>query len=94
VTPDASLQLPTIDEIHDLLHSSKVLTTVDLDAAYHNIEIPPEDYKYSSFVTPDSQLVYKTIPQGSKRSPAAFCQVAKYIFDEFIISRLGYSSSF
>lgn len=72
VTTPVSYPLPRMD---DLLHSTKktiYMTTLDLRAGYHQVQVRKEDRNKTSFVTPFGTFRYRVMPFGLRNAPATF----------------------
>lgn len=99
VTTPVSYPLPRMD---DLLHSTKktvYMTTLDLRAGYHQVQVRKEDRDKTSFVTPFGTFRYRVMPFGLRNAPATFQKlidrfrsglpnalVLAYLDDIFILS--------
>ncbi len=64
--------LPRIDDLLDRVGTNCVFSRLDLDSAYHQVLIPPEDRPKTAFVTDEGHYQYKVLPFGLTNAPATF----------------------
>ena len=76
--------LPRIDDLLDRLHGSKVFSSIDLQAGYHQIRISDEDKPKTAMLTPLGQFQWKVLCFGLTNAPATFQRVMNNIFREHI----------
>ena len=61
--------IPTIDEVLQDLNQSKFFSKLDLNSAYHQIELVPESRDITTFGTHDGLYRYKRLMFGYKLCP-------------------------
>lgn len=76
--------LPVIDDYLARLHGKKYFTGLDLKAGFHHVKIAEESIKYTSFVTPDSQMEFVRMPFGLVNAPSNFQRYINLIFKELL----------
>jgi len=64
--------LPYLEQITESLHGAKYLTTLDLQAGYHQIDVAEEDQHKTAFITPFGCYEFLRLPFGLSNSPATF----------------------
>ena len=64
--------LPTMDVLMDKLHGSRIFSKIDLQSAYHQIRIHPNDIEKSAFVTPFGLFEYTVLPFSMCNASATF----------------------
>ena len=64
--------LPRIDELLDCLHGAQYFTALDLQQAYHQVRLQPEDVHKTAFVTHKGQFEYRVLCFGLSNAPATF----------------------
>lgn len=72
--------LPRIDELFDALHGAKFFTALDLDTAYHQIRITPEDIPKTGFICPQGHYEFLVMTFGFTNAPATFQTLMTQIF--------------
>lgn len=88
-------QIPTFDEIVSDLHGACIFSKVDLNDAYHQIELAPESREITTFATPDGLFRFKRLFFGVKCAPEVFQRIiqdllrdipnVRVFFDDIII---------
>lgn len=88
-------QIPTFDEIVSDLHGACIYSKVDLDNAYHQVELDPRSREITTFVTPDGLYRFKRLFFGVKCAPEIFQRImadllrdlpqVRVFFDDIII---------
>ena len=68
---DVHLILP-IQELLCELHDSKVFSQLDMESAYHQIELHPNSRDLTAFITHDGLYRYKRVCFGLSSAPSAF----------------------
>ena len=64
--------LPRMDELLDLLTKAKYFTSLDLQQAYNQVQLLPEDREKTAFVTHLGLYEYKVLCFGLANAPATF----------------------
>ena len=87
--------IPTIDEVLQDLNQSKFFSKLDLNSAYHQIELAPESRDITTFGTHDGLYRYKWLMFGISCAPEMYqkvirqglqdCEGAHNILDDVIV---------
>ena len=64
--------LPRIDDLFDKLQGAKVFSSIDLQSAYHQVRLKPEDVPKTAFTTPFGLFEYMVLCFGLSNAPATF----------------------
>ena len=64
--------LPRAEELFDQLGGAKYFTTLDLQQAYHQVRLKPEDIPKIAFVTHQGHYEYRVLSYGLTNAPATF----------------------
>ena len=64
--------LPRMDDLLDMLVDAKYFTSLDLQQAYHQVQLLPEDCEKTAFVTHLGLYEYKVLCFGLANAPATF----------------------
>jgi hypothetical protein len=72
-TTNATPIYRTTDIIHQC-GKSRIYTTMDLAAGYHQIKMNPDSVDKTAFRTPDGLYNWLRMPQGVKNGPGEFCR--------------------
>ena len=67
-----SYPLPRIDDMLDNLSGAGVVTCLDLQQAYHQIQLAEEDVPKTAFHTPIGMFEYKVLLFGLSNAPSTF----------------------
>lgn len=73
VTKKNNHPIPAVDSILAKLRRSKVISTIDLSQAYHQVELEEHSRKYTAFRVPGRGIFqYKRMPFGLANAPGVF----------------------
>ena len=72
--------LPRIVESMDAMTGSKWFSTLDLQSAYNQVQMEPEDQRKTAFTTPFGLYEYKSMPFGLCDAPATFQRLMQTAF--------------
>ena len=64
--------LPRIDDLLDTLYGAKYFSALDLQQAYHQVRLIPEDIPKTAFITHKGQYEYRVLAFGLSNAPATF----------------------
>jgi hypothetical protein len=64
--------LPRIDDLLDRMQGAKVLSSLDLLSAYHQIRLVDDDVVKTTLKTPFGLFEYKVMPFGLTNAPSVF----------------------
>ena len=67
--------LPRIDDLFDQLQGATVFSSIDLQSAYHQVRLKPEDIPKTAFTTPFGLFEYTVLCFGLTNAPATFQSV-------------------
>ena len=56
--------LPRIDDLSDKLQGAQVLSSIDLQSAYYQVKLKPEDVPKTAFMTPMGHFEFKCFALG------------------------------
>lgn len=76
--------LPRIDDVLDSLGGASVFSSIDLQGAYHQVRIPPEDIPKTAFVTPQGQYQWRVLPFGLTNAPSTFQALMNSLFGQYV----------
>jgi len=79
LTPLRRYWLPSLTEILEQVGPSMCLSTLDLTAGFHQLEMEPESSELTTFVCPFGRFRYVRMPLGLKNAPAIFQAVVESV---------------
>ena len=74
-----SYPLPRIDDLMDRLSGACMFSCLDLQQAYHQVRLNPEDVPKTAFTTPQGLYEYLVLPFGLSNAPSTFQSVINAI---------------
>ena len=74
-TADEVAYLPSVRECLDSLAGSQIFTTLDLNSAYWQVSIAPDDRQKTAFTTEDNKWEFLVMPFGAKGAPGCFSRL-------------------
>ena len=77
-----SYPLPRIDDLYDKLAGSTVFTTLDMQSAYYQVRLHPEDVPKTAFTTPLGLYEFKVLCFGLTNAPATFQSLMNEVLHE------------
>ena len=72
VTKKDCYPLPRIDDTLDHLSGARFFSSMDLDSAFHQVSLAPEDKEKSGFQTPFGHYIFNVMPFGLCNAPSTF----------------------
>ena len=79
MTTKNSYPLPRIDDLLDKLSGASIFSCLDLQQAYHQVRLLPEDIAKTAFTTPQGLYEYLVLPFGLSNAPSTFQSVINSI---------------
>ena len=76
--------LPLIDDLFDQLQGAKVFSSLDLQSAYYQVRLKPEDVPKTTFTTPRGLFEYTVLCFGLTNAPGTFQAVMNDVLKEVI----------
>ena len=76
--------LPRIDDLFDKLQGAAIFTSIDLQSAYHQVRLKPEDVPKTAFTTPFGLFEYTVLSFGLTNAPATFQSVMNDVLGDFL----------
>jgi len=80
ITTNDVYPLPLIKDVTTRLNRAKTFSKIDLESAYHQIPMNPEDIKKTAITTPFGLYEFKQMPFGLKNAAATFQRTMNNIF--------------
>jgi len=84
LTVQNAYPMPRIDMLLDRLKDSKVFSSIDLQAGYHQIKIAEEDIPKTAFRSTIGHFEYTVMPFGLTNAPATFQELMNRLFEPLI----------
>jgi hypothetical protein len=79
-----SYALPRIEEVFDVLHGSKILSTLDMKSGYHQVEVEEIHKERTAFtVGPLGFFEYVKMPFGLSNSPATYQRLMEEVLGDY-----------
>ncbi len=76
--------LPRIDDLFDQLQGAQVFSSMDLQSAYYQVRLKPEDVPKTLFTTPRGLYEYTVLCFGLTNAPSTFQAVMNDVLKEVI----------
>ena len=76
--------LPRIDDLFDQLQGAKVFSSIDLQSAYHQVRLKPEDVPKTAFTTPMGLFESLVLTFGLMNAPGTFQSVMNEVLGDVI----------
>jgi len=78
-----SWPMPDIESHIDTVGGAKFITVADIQSAYHQMEVSPEEQDKTAFVTHKGKWVFKRLPFGIANAPFLFARMMSLAFSHF-----------
>ena len=76
--------LPRIDELFDKLQGATVFGSIDLQSAYNQVRLKPEDVPKTAFTTPFGLFEFKVLCFGLTNAPGTFQNIMNDVLKDVI----------
>ena len=76
--------LPRIDELFDKLQGATVFSSIDLQSAYNQVRLKPEDVPKTAFTTPFGLFEFKVLCFGLTNAPGTFQNIMNDVLRDVI----------
>ena len=76
--------LPRIDELFDKLQGATVFSSIDLQSAYNQVRLKPEDVPKTAFTTPFGLFEFKVLCFGLTNAPGTFQNIMNDVLKDVI----------
>ena len=76
--------LPRIDDLLDCLQGAQFFSALDLQQAYHQVRLKPEDVPKTAFITHKGQYEYRVLSFGLSNAPATFQALMNRVLSPFL----------
>ena len=81
--------LPRIDDMFDQLQGAKVFSSIDLQSAYYQVRLKPDDVPKTAFTTPMGLYEFRVLCFGLTNAPGTFQNnmnnVLKDVLGKFVL---------
>ena len=76
--------LPCIDELFDKLQGASVFSSIDLQSAYNQVRLKPEDVPKTAFTTPFGLFEFKVLCFGLTNAPGTFQNIMNDVLKDVV----------
>ncbi len=76
--------LPRIDDLFDQLHGAQVFSSIDLQSAYYQVRLKPEDVPKTAFTTPLGLFEFRVLCFGLTDAPGTFQNIMNDVLKDVI----------
>ena len=76
--------LPQIDDLFDKLQGSEVFSSTDLQSAYYQVRLKPEDDPKTAFIAPQGLFEFNVLCFGLTNAPGTFQNIMNDVFKDVI----------
>ena len=76
--------LPRIDDLFDQLQSASIFSSIDLQSAYHQVRLKPEDVPKTAFTTPLGLFEFRVLCFGLTNAPGTFQNITNDVLGDVI----------
>ena len=74
--------IPTPDELFSKIKNAKFFTKIDLQSAFHQIDVAEDSRDYTAFITHMGLFRYRKVPFGLASSPAVFNRILQEVLSQ------------
>ena len=76
--------IPRIDDLLDCLHGAKYFSSLDLQQAYYQIKLLPDDIPKTAFITHKGLFEYRVLAMGLSNAPATFQALMNRVLGKYL----------
>ena len=76
--------LPRIDDLFDQLQGANIFSSIDLQSAYYQVRLKPEDVPKTAFTTPLGLFEFRVLCFGLTNAPGTFQNIMKDVLGDVI----------
>ena len=76
--------LPRIDDLFDKLQGAKLFSSIDLQSAYYQVRLKPEDVPKTTFTTPLGLFEFRVLCFGLTNAPGTFQNIMNNVLKDVI----------